>query len=211
MSDRVAPGRRLARRTTAWGPDPIRHRIDRLRGVDFQNVAYPEDLGLDPTIVFPSSPSGGGGLRRLLRRIEIKRGSRALDIGCGKGSAIRTLLRSSFATVDGLEVAPELAAIARSNFARLNESHTTIFTADAGQFDRYRDYDFLYIYSPFPAAVMTQCMARVLESIDERPRTVAILYVNTHCHDQIVATDRVTFEPMGRTSYGNSIKLYRLT
>ena len=118
------------------------------------------------------------------------------------------MLRFPFATVDGLEVAPELAAVARSNFARLREGRTTIFTADATRFDRYRDYDFIYLYSPFPAAVMTQCIARIVESIDERPRPVTILYVNTYCHDQLVATGRVTFEPMGQTPYGNDIKLY---
>ncbi len=119
------------------------------------------------------------------------------------------MLRFPFARVDGLEIAPELAAVARSNFARLHERRTTIFTANATHFDRYRDYDFLYLYSPFPASVMTQCMARVVESVDQHPRTVTILYVNTYCHDQIVATGRVTFEPMGRTPHGNEIKLYR--
>jgi tRNA1(Val) A37 N6-methylase TrmN6 len=57
------------------------------------------------------------------------------------------MLRFPFARVDGLEVAPELAAVARSNFARLREGRTTIFTADATHFDRYSDYDFLYLYS----------------------------------------------------------------
>jgi SAM-dependent methyltransferase len=209
MSARHAPDRRLTSDTTAWHPHRIQHRADRLRGLDFQSVAHPEDLGLDPTVVFRSSPSGGSELLRLLRRIEVSRGSRALDIGCGRGSAIRTMLRFPFARVDGLEIAPELAAVARSNFARLHERRTTIFTANATHFDRYRDYDFLYLYSPFPASVMTQCMARVVESVDQHPRTVTILYVNTYCHDQIVATGRVTFEPMGRTPHGNEIKLYR--
>lgn len=211
MNARVAPHRRLTCDTTAWRPDPIRHRLDPLRGLDFQSIALPEDLGLDPTVVFPSSPSGGGELRQLLRRIKVDCASRALDIGCGKGSAIRTMLRFPFARVDGLEVAPELAAVARFNFARLHETRSTIFTADATRFDRYCDYDFLYLYSPFPASVMTQCIARVIESVDEHPRTVTILYANTYCHDQIVATGRVTFEPMGRTPHGNDIKLYRLT
>jgi len=195
----------------AWRRDPFRDQLDLLRGLDFQSTARPEDFGLDPTIVFPSSPSGGDELRQLLRRIKVGRESRALDIGCGRGSAIRTMLRFPFARVDGLEVAPELAAVARSNLARLHERRSTIFTTDATRFDRYRDYDFLYIYSPFPASVMTECMARIVESVDERPRTVTILYVNTCCHDQIVATGRVTFEPIGRTPHGNDIKLYRLT
>ena len=211
MSARAAPDRGLARDTTAWRPDPIRDRLDPLRGLDFQSIALPEDLGLDPTVVFPSSPSGGDELRQLLRRIKVSRASRALDIGCGKGSAIRTMLRFPFARVDGLEVAPELAAVARSNFARLHETRSTIFTTDATRFGRYRDYDFLYLYSPFPASVMTQCIARVVESVDEHPRTVTILYVNTCCHDQIVATGRVTFESIGRTPHGNDIKVYRLT
>jgi Methylase of polypeptide chain release factors len=210
MNARFAPDRRVARDTTAWCSDPIRDRLDPLRGLDFQSVARPEDLGLDPTVVFPSSPSGGVELRQLLRGIKVSRASRALDIGCGKGSAIRTMLRFPFARVDGLEVAPELAAVARSNFARLHETRSTIFTADATRFDRYRDYNFLYLYSPFPASVMTRCIARVIESVDEHPRTVTILYVNTCCHDQIVATGRVTFEPLGRTPHGNDIKLYHL-
>lgn len=211
MNARFAPDRRRTSDRAAWRPDPVRDRLDPLRGLDFQTIALPEDLGLDPTVVFPSSPSGGGELRQLLRRIGVGRGSRALDIGCGKGSAIRTMLRFPFARVDGLEVAPELAAVARSNFVRLHERRSTIFTTDATRFDRYRDYDFLYLYSPFPASVMTQCMARVVESVDARPRTVTVLYVNTCCHDEIVATDRVTFESIGRTPHGNDIKLYHLT
>ncbi|MBK5287358.1 MAG: class I SAM-dependent methyltransferase [Acidimicrobiia bacterium] len=197
--------------TAAWRADPTRARLDLQRGLDFQSIARPEDLGLDPTIVFPSSPSGGDELRQLLQRIGVGRGARALDIGCGKGSAIRTMLRFPFDRVDGLEVAPELAAVARSNFARLHERRSTIFTADATRFDRYRDYDFLYIYSPFAASVMARCMARVVESVDDRPRTVTILYLNTCCHDEIVATGRVTFESIARTPHGNDIKVYRLT
>lgn len=210
MSARYAPIDASTATPSAWRPDPIRDRLDPLRGLDFQSTTLPEDLGLDRTVVFPSSPSGGDELRQLLRGIKVGRGSRALDIGCGKGSAIRTMLRFPFARVDGLEVAPELAAVARSNFARLHERRSTIFTTDATRFDRYRDYDFLYLYSPFPASVMTQCIARVVESVDEHPRTVTILYVNTQCHDQIVATGRVTFESVGRTPHGNDIKHYHL-
>ena len=206
-----ASDRDLTCASTTWRADPIRERLDLLRGVDFQSIARPEELGLDPTVVFPSSPSGGDELRQLLRTIGVGRGSRALDIGCGKGSAIRTMLRFPFARVDGLELAPELVAVARSNFARLHESRSRIFATDATYFERYCDYDFLYLYSPFPASVMTQCMARVVESVDEHPRTVTILYVNTCCHDEIVTTGRVTFESIGRTPHGNDIKLYRLT
>ena len=97
--------------------------FDRLRGLDFLGVVDTGTLGLNPKLVHRSSPSGGRGLARLLSSCGVSRDDAMLDVGCGKGNALRTMQRQPFACVDGLELAPELVAVARTNFGRLGSRH----------------------------------------------------------------------------------------
>ena len=50
----------------------IRMITDRLRGLDFHTIILPEEVGLDSSIVFRSSPSGDDYLMNVFKSINIQ-------------------------------------------------------------------------------------------------------------------------------------------
>ena len=71
---------------------------------------------------------------------------------------MRDLLWHAFAAVDGQELSPDLAAIARRNFTKLGETRVTVHCTDARHFPRYGDDRVFYLYNPFPPAVLEQVL-----------------------------------------------------
>lgn len=101
--------------------------LDKFRGLDFLTVILPEDVGLDPKQAYHSSPSGNKYLVNVLNDINISSQDSIIDIGCGKGSAMRMMLKFPFARVHGIELSEHIAAIAVNNFKRLNRSRGRVF------------------------------------------------------------------------------------
>ena len=187
----------------------VRHRVDRARGLDFLNVVKPETQGFDPTRYFHSSPSGGSDLIEALKAAGVGKASSVLDIGCGKGSAIRSILKLGVARADGLEVIPSIAATAEQNFARLKQRRTTIFLADATTFEGYGEYTHIYMYNPFPKEVMSLCLERILTSRTSENPSVTLVYCNPTCHETIMASGSFTVtEAVGRVR-GHPVNVYR--
>jgi predicted RNA methylase len=182
-------------------------------GLDFLCYATPEQLGLDPRRSNASSPSGDKYLRKVLASQDIRDSDCIIDVGCGKGSAMRTMLRFPFRRVDGIEISEEIAAVARRNFRRLsiNRERCSVYTADASEFVRFDDYNYVYFYNPFPCDVMSVVMDNVCRSLRKAPRQVTIIYNNPIC-DEIVRASRL-FERKGEfpDMWGNGIVTYSST
>lgn len=180
--------------------------MEKIHGLDFSIVTHADQLGLDPALAFRSSPSGNRYLGRVLANMHVGEGDRILDIGCGKGSAMRSMLAFPFGAVDGLELSPQLADVARRNFARLRTPRAAIFTDDATAFARYGDYNFFYMYNPFPASVMQPVLAALAahhQSDGER----IIIYNNPTCHAQVVAAGWTLMRTFP-DQWGNGIGVY---
>jgi len=180
---------------------------ERLQGLDFTRAnQQPTELGLDEREVFIPSPSGGRHLRRLLDDLVIHPGEAALDIGCAKGSAMRDLLRHPFASVDGLELSPELATIARRNFARLQERRVQIHCMDARQFRRYGNYAVFYLYNPFPPPILEQVLDVLLAQTPAGAERV-VIYNNPTGHAEML---RAGFHLLKRYPdfWGHGIQVY---
>ena len=158
---------------------------EKLRGLDFSSVTEPGELGLDETTVFRGSPPGDTYLKNPLKDMKIGPNDSILDIGCAKGSALRCMLNFPFSRVDGIELSSELAQTARDNFSKLKKSHVEIFNTNAIRFDHYGDYNFFYLYNPFPESVMTQVMDRLTDQLD-RSREIIIIYNNPKSHAVLV-------------------------
>lgn len=161
--------------------------LDRLNGLDFLTAVQPEEVGLDPEKVYRSTPSGGRHLTKVLRDLNITSEDSIVDIGCGKGNAMRTMLRFPFARVDGIELSEQIAAIARRNFQQMNEGRTRLFVHDASRFRDYDPYSIVYFYNPFPASVMSPVIDALLQSAGQLKRELVIIYNNPTCHDAIIA------------------------
>lgn len=162
--------------------------IDRLRGLDFLTNIRPEEVGLDASRVGKSTPSGNRYLANVLRAIQVTPEDSILDVGCGKGSAMRTMLQFPFARIDGLELSDAIAAITVRNFEKLKADRIRVFVGDAEQFDGYGDYSVIYIYNPFPASVMSRVVDALVESVRRSKRELIIIYNNAICDDLVVGS-----------------------
>ncbi len=181
--------------------------LERLQGLDFTRAnQQPAELGLDAREVFIPSPSGGKHLRRILADLDIRHGDRVLDIGCAKGSAMRDLLRQPFARVDGIELSPELAGIAERNFAKLGESRVSVHCIDARRFSGYGDYDFFYLYNPFPPTILDQVLQQLVPQTPAGAERI-VIYNNPTGHDVML---RHGFHPLRRYPdfWGHGIQVY---
>lgn len=171
-------------------PDLASLAIDDLRGLDFLRNVEPETVGLDPNLAFHYAPSGKTWLGSVLRGMSISKSDAIVNIGCGKGAAIRVMLDFPFGCVAGVELSTEMAMIARHNFERLHvpEGRVRIHNADACEFDGLDQFNYIYLFNPFPPPVFGRFFGRVSESLIRRPRQLTIIYNNPTCHDQVVSS-----------------------
>ena len=106
---------------------------EKLEGVDFSEIIEVEELGLDPSLASHSAPSGNKYLRNVLNQISISNRDAIIDIGSGKGSAMRIMLEFPFHKVDGVELSSQVAEIAQKNFNKLKipRNRYELFVMDA--------------------------------------------------------------------------------
>jgi cyclopropane fatty-acyl-phospholipid synthase-like methyltransferase len=109
--------------------------FEKANGLDFSEVILSKNLGYDDSIVHKCSPSGNKFLSRLLQDLTITHRCRILDIGCGKGSAIRCMTKFPFQRIDGVEISEKIANIAKTNFEKLGIPNVKIFNTSAIEFD----------------------------------------------------------------------------
>lgn len=180
---------------------------NRLRGVDLSVVDL-DDLSLSADIARRYSNSGGPELERILRQLPIGSDDRVVDLGCGKGGALLTLARLPFGRVAGVDISPDLLAVAAANLRRRRVRDVDLLCANAATWQGIDDFNYLYLFSPFPCTVMENVMAHVAESIDRHPRSFRILYTAPLCHDAIEATGRFRRTRDFELSWGSPVALY---
>jgi len=109
-----------------------------------------------------------------------------LDIGCGKGSAMKLMLDFPFKRVDGIEISPYLGKIAEANFRKLGVKNVCVYISDAIQFNAYNQYSHIYFFNPFPAIIMIPVLKKIMESMAQNPRKLVIIYSNPLCHNEVL-------------------------
>jgi SAM-dependent methyltransferase len=184
---------------------------ERLRGVDFTSVAQPEDVGLNPARAHMVTPSDARALRRVFRELRITSTDAVIDVGCGKGVAMKCMLEFPFLRVDGIEASAHIAQIALANLRTLkvDARRYSVTIADAAEYTPLDRYTHLYFFNPFPCHVMASFMTNVLASLARSPRPVTIVYDNPVCHETIVGTGAfVRHERDYPDEWGNRICVY---
>lgn len=157
---------------------------DSFRGIDVRKPMQYEEAGLDRETGHYYSPSGDKYLENVFHNIFVMNKS-IIDIGCGKGSAMLTMLKFPFAQVDGVEISPKLARIAKRNLAKVKAFKSKVHVSDACLLF-YDAYDMFYFYNPFPQEVMRAVMEQIDYSLKKNPRPAEIVYNNPTCHDVIL-------------------------
>ncbi len=158
---------------------------EKLTNVDFTKVVPPENLGLDPKIVAQCSPSTVKYLFKVLDYLKINENDKILDIGCGKGYAIKFFKSLRYKTVHGLEISKLLTTIARNNFKKIN-INSKIFNINATKFKFYGKYDIFYLYNPFPEKIAEHVFFNIKEQIKIFNRRFYIIYANPVAHKKLI-------------------------
>tara|TARA_R110002049_G_scaffold288373_1_gene470777 strand:+ start:852 stop:1607 length:756 start_codon:yes stop_codon:yes gene_type:complete len=182
--------------------------LERFKGVDFSTVIQPEEVGYDSQVVYRSSPSGNKYLVHLLKDIDIINTDSIIDIGSGKGSAMRSMLKFPFAEVAGVELSEQIAGIAINNFKKLKANRCHVFSCDATAFQNYGRYNMFYFYNPFPADIMSEVICKIDESVRGSDGEILIIYNNPVCHDLIISNGAFSKIKDYPDEWGNQIYLY---
>jgi 16S rRNA G966 N2-methylase RsmD len=160
---------------------------NRQRGLDLKFVPV-EQLGVPPSRAHWYSDSGGPDFLRILDSIAIPHGSVAVDLGSGKGGAAISMARRHFARVTGVEISPTLAQVAAENARRARLDNLDFITSDASEFTALDPYTHIYLYNPFPCAVMADVLQNLRASLSRRARPLTLIYRNPVCDAAIAAS-----------------------
>ncbi len=122
--------------------------------------------------------------REMMERLPVDPRTLAfVDLGSGKGRALLLAADYAFRRLIGVELLPELHAIAQENIARYHgatQQSTAIelYCADARDFTLPDEPLFLYLFDPFPEPILREVMASVEASLRQNPRPLFLAYQN---------------------------------
>lgn len=159
-------------------------------GCDFLKTINRKDFDYDYRFATNSGASRQMGMIDVLNYLEMRifffmDGLKVLDVGCGKGGAIELLSQSVFDKVDGIELSKSICDIARKNMELL-KNPAEIINISATEFDRYEEYDVLYLYDPFREDVFRAALRKFEEAAQKRRRPMLLIYANPYHHKDIV-------------------------
>jgi SAM-dependent methyltransferase len=99
-----------------------------------------------------------------------------VDLGCGKGRALLVAAAFPFSRILGVELAPELCAIARTNGK--SDLRIAVLQQDAATFT-YPDAPLVvFLYHPFLKLVLRRCLANLERQRRHCPHPTYLLYAN---------------------------------
>lgn len=108
-----------------------------------------------------------------------------LDVGAGKGRAMLLASQFPFAAVEGIELNPELAEIARANIALWMNDETasplttlTVHNADATKHPLPDGPTLAFLFHPFETPVLERFLRHVETHLTSHPHAFDLLYVN---------------------------------
>ncbi len=106
-----------------------------------------------------------------------------VDVGCGKGRTLLYAARYDFARILGVELAPELAAIAVANAGKFaaatGDGRLDIDCADATRFTLPPTPLVCYLFSPFAVEELYRAFAELVrQSVSANPRKVYVVLYN---------------------------------
>jgi hypothetical protein len=175
-------------------PGLIDAALDRRYGLATGGRVGLDELGLAAPDRVTYLPSNWLSTRHALRRLRPTRSDVLVDFGSGKGRALVVAGRLPFGRVQGVELAPQLAAIARRNLEvdapRRRAGEVRVEVADALDYDIPDDMTVAYLYSPFTGPLFEAVVERLLTSVDRNPRRVRLVYNYPREEDYLLSTGR---------------------
>ncbi len=171
--------------------DALDRRIERRHGVDTFGNVVTEDHDAERGFY---KPLPWGALSRVLRADDVGPDDVFVDLGAGKGRAVFLAARYPFRRVIGVELSPELSAVARANIEQVRDQlrcqDVEIVTSDVLVYEIPDDATVIFLYNPFQGQVFRSAIRKLLESVDRRPRRVRVIYAHPTELEYIRSTGR---------------------
>jgi SAM-dependent methyltransferase len=167
--------------------EPAIHPFDIAYGTDTSGLIRGEDLltgnrnGFWSTAYYGISPAL---LFHLINGLDIEyRDFTFLDLGSGKGRALLVASRFPFRRIVGIELSPQLSAVATDNIAKFSAAwqqcrDIEACIGDATAIDYPAGPLVLYLYNPFLGPVLKRCLHNLARSLADEPREVHLIYIN---------------------------------
>lgn len=178
----------------------VGRRLDGLLGVETAGCVGVSELGYDPAERVGYGASRWLALASVLPRREVTDADVFVDLGSGKGRVVLQAARHyQFSKVIGVEVSPELSAVATANLRavqhRLRCPRVELVTADAAEWIPPQDLTIAYMFNPFRAHVFSRVIARLIELVDHRGWPLRLIYINPTEHELLAETGRAVQMP----------------
>jgi SAM-dependent methyltransferase len=161
--------------------------FDRRFATDTAGAVQPEQLGIrdvaarEQAILYLPSPARV--TRWMLDQLGVEHADFTfVDLGCGKGRVLLVASEYPFRRIVGVEISPQLAAIARSNLdlyrprARACQDVEVINT-DATQLAFPDGNLWLHLYHPFEPVVTEAVLAQLEQALQRQPRRAVVAYL----------------------------------
>jgi SAM-dependent methyltransferase len=106
-----------------------------------------------------------------------------VDLGSGKGRALLMASDYPFRRIIGVELLPELHAVAQENLRKYSSSRQQcrnfeLHCGDARQFHLPREPLVIFLFDPFPEHILREVIAGMEFSVRETPRKIFVAYQN---------------------------------
>ncbi len=144
---------------------------------------------------------------RMLDRLHIGPRDVVVDVGSGMGRAVCAAASYPIREAVGVELEPDLHAVAELNVARARHMRAPrrLHCGSAAEFD-FRDITVILFFNPFGPATMQAVLGRIHTSLLAQPRTIRIGYLNATCAHVLHEHSWIVFEEDWKMSHWSRIK-----
>ena len=126
-------------------------------------------------------------VKKFISCLNISKENSFLDVGCGKGLVLSIVEKFSYNKIQGIDIVEELVEIAKRNMTILGiQNRVQVLAEDATKFQDYGSFDHIFFSNPFPPAIMKPVLEKIIESLNDSPREVMLIYYNPHLNHQVI-------------------------
>lgn len=155
-------------------------KIEEKFGVDFNGyIPDTADLGTSSNIC--NGYEAAYPMPEVFKYLNIKEGDTLLDVGSGKGYAMYMFSEFPFTKIHGVELSENLAEISKDNLGKIfpaSKEKFHVFCENALEFDKLDDYNYIFMYNPFPREIVGEFVDKLAESVKRRNDKLTVIYQN---------------------------------
>jgi hypothetical protein len=163
--------------------------FEKKRGIKTRGFIKETDLGI-PIELEPVHyvPGGNIYLTKLLKKLNIENTDSIIDLGCGLGSPMFYFSKFPFRKIIGLEFSEKLYTGCKRNIERFNDPRLYAIYGDAGNFNSYDEFNYVFMANPFGLSTMSRVINKICHSYHRNPRIITLIYKNPVYDKEIINT-----------------------